>query len=282
MTMATTASEVKESDTHEGKNGGPVREKLAKGNEILRVRAGSVVYGTSTGASDADEMGVCIPPPEYVAGLRHFELYEHHTAWERPGGLRNRSVPGDLDLTIYSARKFLVLAMNGNPSIIEKLFTPHEHVITATTLGRELMELHPHVVSRLAGPRYLRCLHRQRLDLLSHEGKGRDVTRPELVEEFGYDVKFAAHMVRLGFMGRELLETGRLTLPMRGIELEVVRAIRKGEWSMRGCLTLAEDLEYQVGRLQATSQLPAQPDRDRVDAWLVEAHQRHWWLGNLI
>jgi hypothetical protein len=50
--------------------------------------------------------------------------------------------------------------------------------------------------------------------MLSHEGKGRDVTRPELVEKHGYDTKFAAHMVRLGYQGVELLETGRFTLPL--------------------------------------------------------------------
>ena len=36
--------------------------------------------------------------------------YERHTAWDRPGGLANRSGAGDLDVIIYSARKWARLA----------------------------------------------------------------------------------------------------------------------------------------------------------------------------
>ena len=44
-----------------------------------------------------------------------FEQYERHTAWDRPGGVANRSGAGDLDVIIYSARKWARLALDGNP-----------------------------------------------------------------------------------------------------------------------------------------------------------------------
>jgi uncharacterized protein len=47
-----------------------------------------------------------------------FEQYERHTAWDRPGGLANRSGAGDLDVIIYSARKWARLAMAGNPTVL--------------------------------------------------------------------------------------------------------------------------------------------------------------------
>ncbi len=86
----------------------------------LRVQVGSGVHGTSVdGQDDRDEMGICFEPPEFVTGLARvprgtgvtaatipFDQYERHTAWDRPGGLANRSGPGDFDVIIYSARKW--------------------------------------------------------------------------------------------------------------------------------------------------------------------------------
>ena len=72
---------------------------------ILRVQVGSGVHGTTVaGQDDRDEMGLCLEPPQFVTGLARvpsgvnglgpsvrFEQYERHTAWDRSGGLANRS-----------------------------------------------------------------------------------------------------------------------------------------------------------------------------------------------
>jgi hypothetical protein len=103
--------------------------KIAEKGMILRVQVGSGVHGTSiTGQDDRDEMGLCLEPPQFVTGLARvpngtgslvpsvrFEQYERHTAWDRPGGLATRSGAGDLDVIIYSARKWARLALAGNP-----------------------------------------------------------------------------------------------------------------------------------------------------------------------
>jgi hypothetical protein len=54
----------------------------------------------------------------------------------------------------------------------------------------------------------------QRQRLVGERGQ-RDVNRVELIERFGYDTKYAMHMLRLGHQGVEFLESGRLTLPIR-------------------------------------------------------------------
>src|ERR1700734_3524898 len=93
---------------------------IAEAGMILRVQVGSGTHGTSvSGQDDRDEMGLCLEPAEYVTGLARvpagnvadgatveFEQYERHTAWDRPGGVKNRSGAGDLDVIIYSARKW--------------------------------------------------------------------------------------------------------------------------------------------------------------------------------
>lgn len=248
-----------------GKHATDEKRRIALGGTILRCQVGSGVHGTSIkGHDDRDEMGIAIEPPEYVVGLRRFEQYEYHTAWERPGGLANRSGPGDLDETIYSARKWMRLALNGNPTVLLPLFVPESEIVLITTLGRELRDLTPVIVSRQAGHRFAGYLQAQRRGLLSHDGKGRDVTRPELIEQYGWDTKFGGHMVRLGYQGIELLETGRITLPMPEPERAIVREIRTGGISMTDALRLAEEQEGRIRELIAESRLPCARARVRA------------------
>jgi hypothetical protein len=252
--------------------------KIAGNGTILRCLVGSGIHGLSiSDQDDQDEMGICIEPPEYVIGLRQFEQYEYHTAWERPGGRRERSGPGDLDEVVYSLRKYMRLALNGNPTILLPLFAPDEFLITATGLGRELRELaRPVILSRQAGQRFAGYLNAQRRSLLSHEGKGRDVTRPELIEKYGFDTKYCGHMVRLGLQGAELMETGRITLPVPEPWRTRIRDLRTGGYTMQWALEVTDELEQRIRYAIPSSPLPEQPDREAADAWLTGAYQRAW------
>lgn len=89
-----------------------------EGCTILRTVVGSTVHGISiAGTDDRDEMGICVEGPEYLLGLHHFEQYVFRT---QPEGVR--SGPGDLDLTIYSLRKWCRLAVKANPTVLLPLF----------------------------------------------------------------------------------------------------------------------------------------------------------------
>jgi uncharacterized protein len=264
------------------KNGGPEYKRIAEHGQILRVRTGSVVHGISTESSDRDEVGVCIPPPEYVLGLRKFEQYQYRDAAERTGKFDAPSKPGDLDLTVYSLQKFVHLALNGNPSMIELLFTPPGHVLYDWAIGRDLMQLYPHIVSMEAAPRYLGYLMAQRRSMMSNNGKGRDVTRPQLVAKYGFDTKYAGHMIRLGMQGVELIQTGRITLPMDPKQASIILGIRQGQYSLDWCLLYAASLEEQIKALTHAKLIPDHPDREAMDRWLIAAHMEHWEKKGLV
>jgi hypothetical protein len=84
------------------------------------------------------------------------------------------------------------------------------------------------------------------------------------------------HMLRLGYQGRELLETGRISLPMREEERRRVFAVRKGEPEFNDVLTEIGELERRLEDLLGTSPLPPVPDYDRVNAFLVDAYRTAW------
>ncbi len=70
--------------------------------------AGSHLYGTDTQESDIDYRGVCLMPPWILLGLGEFEQIQTETS----------------DDVIYGLNKFLRLALDANPSILDILFAP--------------------------------------------------------------------------------------------------------------------------------------------------------------
>lgn len=252
---------------------GSPRQRIAERGLILRAVVGSEVHGIAVaGQGDRDEMGVCVEPPETVAGLSRFE---HYTFRTQPDGAT--SGPGDLDLVVYGLRKFARLAASGNPTVLLPLFVPEEFVCYADDLGRELRANRHLFLSRQAGARFRGYLESQRRGLMGlRSGGSRNQGRADLRERYGFDAKFAAHMVRLGLQGAELLRTGEIALPMAEPDRTWLWELRQGRHTKQEALDRAAELEAEISSLMATSPLPERPDAAALDAWLVDAHRRHW------
>jgi predicted nucleotidyltransferase len=78
---------------------------------VFMTRAGSHMYGTNIATSDIDKRGVCVPPRIVLMGFaRNFRIQEF---------------PGE-DTVVYALQKFLELATDCNPNIIELLFAPED------------------------------------------------------------------------------------------------------------------------------------------------------------
>ena len=169
------------------------------------------------------------------------------------------------------------LVGNSNPTILLLLFTPDEQLVTCDELGRELRALAPAIVSRRAQGPYLGYLQAQKQRLTGERGQKR-VHRPELGAMYGFDTKYAMHMVRLGFQGVELLTTGRLSLPMQEPARTFLLDVRRGKVSEQECLERAGELEQQLTELASASPLPPEPDDERVESWVLSAYRRRWGL----
>ena len=253
---------------------------------ILRVQVGSGVHGTAvSGQDDRDEMGLCLEPPQFVTGVARlpsgtgsgtvlFEQYERHTVWDEPGGLANRSGAGDLDVIIYSARKWARLALAGNPTVLLVLFVGDPDVVFRNEAGMELVDNAHRFASRQAADRFLGYLQSQRGAMTGEIGA--HTNRPELVAVHGYDTKFAMHALRLGFQGIEFVSTGRITLPIPEPHLSYLRAVRKGEVTLAEVTKAIADAEAQLQSARESSQLPKQPDHDWVNGWLHRSYLRQW------
>lgn len=268
---------------------------IADAGLILRAVVGSTAHGLHVpGTDDHDEMGICVEPPERVIGLRPFEQYIYRSAEERRKhspeadqrytGRTPPSEPGDLDLVVYSLRKYVRLVTAGNPTVILLLFA---QPTMDTVEGRKLRDNAHLFASKEAGLRFLGYLKAQRERLLGLRGQMR-VTRTELIQKHGYDTKYAMHATRLGYQGIEYLSTGKLTLPMVGEGRDVCMATRRGEYELPEVIANIQALERELcqltlgsddfhGKLAAGwSPLPEHPDKDAIDRLLVELYSNAW------
>lgn len=255
---------------------------MAIDNTILRVVTGSELYGTKVGdgLSDRDEIGICIEDKEYVYGLQKFDQYVYRDAAVRAGETGQpkytaKSQPGDLDLTIYSLKRFLGLVVNGNPTLALIMYTPVSAQLLRSRYGDELLSLAPKLACVSTGKRFLHYMYDQKERLLGRRGQ-KDINRPELVALHGYDTKYAGHVVRLGFQGREYLKTGHITLPMPETERQFVLDVRNGKFTLKDLEYVISDLDGQLEKLLTTSLLRKRPDVQAIDRFLVDVYQRYW------
>ncbi len=100
--------------------------------------------------------------------------------------------------------------------------------------------------------------------------------RKRMVRRYQYDVKNAAHLIRLLRMGAEFLATGRLQV-YRTADAEELKKIKRGGWTLEQVKAEAERLFGVVKEARAQSPLPERPDTAAANALLVRMHRE--WLA---
>lgn len=105
---------------------------------ILKVRHGSHAYGLNVETSDVDLKGVCIEPLEYHLGFA--KRFEQH--------IQEASKGHPHDLVIFSFKKFVKLASDCNPNVIEVLFVDEDDVLYVDDFGRELLNFRNNFISK--------------------------------------------------------------------------------------------------------------------------------------
>jgi hypothetical protein len=140
---------------------------------IYLTRHGSHAYGTATATSDVDVKGVAVPPRAYYHGfVQRFEQAECD----------------DPDMVIYELRKFMQLAADCNPSVIEVLFTDGSDHLGVTPLGERLLASREVFLSKKARHTFTGYAMAQLRRLEAHHRWASDPPKaPPHREDFGLD-----------------------------------------------------------------------------------------------
>lgn len=105
-------------------------------NKIYHCMVGSKLYGTNTPESDDDFSGIFIAPKEFYLGLNKVEEVDCSFTSKRDDGKNDTDA---IDFKLYELRKFMKLAMENNPNILEHLFCNSEHIIDISAAGLNLL-----------------------------------------------------------------------------------------------------------------------------------------------
>jgi predicted nucleotidyltransferase len=229
---------------------------------------GSELHGAKVkNTDDLDIYGAYLEPPELVLGLERSEFYVWSTA-----GNERRNGPDDIDVCLYSLRKWAGLAAKGNPTALHFLFSPNYASNTEPWQG--VLQHREIFLSRKAASQF-RGFADAQLRRLQGIGTGKKGQRHELIGEHGYDIKAAMHVIRLLNEGIELMRSGTITLPRP--EKDLLVTIRSGKYgSLERVLTLANEMFVQLEQAEAASKLPDAVDRAKISTLLSETYLRHW------
>jgi predicted nucleotidyltransferase len=93
--------------------------------------------------------------------------------------------------------------------------------------------------------------------------KTRNPARAKLEAEFGYDLKHATHLIRLGRMCLEILR-GEGVIVKRP-DREELLAIRNGAWTYDQVVNYAEQMDAEAKELYEKSPLPRSPDVKKLN-----------------
>jgi uncharacterized protein len=237
---------------------------------ILSFIGGSALHGAQQSTStDVDYYGVYVEPPEISLGIDK----EDHFVWSS-AGTQVRNSHGDVDVCYYSLRRFAELCAKGNPTILSFLFAPNLLAGTSNAVTWQIVLDNRERL--LAVSHYEKFIHYGRAQLARMKGeRNLKVQRPELVEKYGYDTKFAMHSVRMMVECRDLLTVGAVQFPSS--ELELLLKIRNGEVTQQWVEDEVSRRIAECDELAKTCNvLPSTLDRKAIGDLLSEAYLTHW------
>lgn len=237
---------------------------------MVIVETGSVAHGISVGGSDFDYTVIRLESwTEFVNGPGDRQSMQVRT---QPDGERSRM--GDIDLSVYTLRKFAHLAMSGNPSILSALWSP------TTFLPRDLWShfratMQGYVPAVSAGQAFLGYMRQQMERWLGTRGQ-KNVNRPELVAQYGFDVKYAAQIIKLGHQGITFMETGIVEIPISEPTATEIKSLRTGGYTETQALDWAKGVEARLKQAINRSSLPERPNQIGIQHLVASTYGQHY------
>lgn len=230
------------------------------GGLILLGYRGSIAHGTyvppqaKCGIDDKDIMGIYVPDLRYYLGFKTKDVYEKmYNEW---------------DIVCYEIRKMFNLLLKSNPNVLSLLWVNQESIIYENEIGREIRRNRDLFSSKkiyhsFTGYAYGQLKRMEQFEHLGYMGE----KRKQLVSQFGYDCKNAAHLIRLLRMGIEFLNEGKLFVKRE--DAKQLIQIKNGEWSIDQVKLEADNLFLLAREAYIRSILPNEPNYEEIENLLI-------------
>jgi predicted nucleotidyltransferase len=234
-------------------------------NRLLHLFAGgSNQHGARIpGKNDLDIAGVFIEPPLFALGIDKFEHFVTSTGEEH-----EKNTPDDVDVALYSLRKWAFLAAKGNPTVLSYLFMP----CSFRGVWNDVIVLDRHVfLASSHAKAFLGMGDNQYRRLRGELGSGKHGQREN---PLGWDTKAGMHMIRMMHECLEMLTEGTMTFPRP--EVDVLLDIRQGKWTRQRVESEYLELRENVTVAEQKSSLPRTVSRSAISQVVAEAYLRYY------
>jgi predicted nucleotidyltransferase len=245
------------------------------------VLMGSEAYGVSSGDSDRDIYGFCIPPKHVVfphlAGeilgfgrqKKRFEQYQQHHVYD-PDALGGRGV--EYDFSIYNIVKYFQLCMDNNPNMLDSLFVPERCVLYSTKIG-DMVRTERRIFLHKGSWFKLKGYSFGQMRKMKNKTPEPGSKRYEDIQKHGFDQKYAYHIVRLLNEAEQILIEHDLEIDRNR---EQLKAIRNGEWTQEQVVEYFHRKEAELETAYTTSSLRHSPDEDQIKALLLSCLEEYY------
>jgi hypothetical protein len=214
---------------------------------VYRVTVGSRAFGLATESSDEDRRGVFLPPAEW------------HWALTKPPEQVEFFSAG-VEEVDWEIEKFVRLALQANPNILETLWSPA--VLHADETGDALRAIRTGFLSR--------HLYRTYSGYVLSQFR---LMKKGFATDRRYKPKHAMHLIRLLHSGIHALRTGDIRVDV-GEHRNELLAIRHGEVPFETVEARALELDRVFREAFETTKLPEKPDTERANRFLIGARRR--------
>lgn len=319
---------------------------------LIKAQAGSHLFGTNSPSSDKDYKGVYLPTAEQIL-LGTYPLSVQHTT----GDSESKNSKDDIDVELYSFKKFLKMVSNGDTAALELLFTPEDMIIEKDPIWDEILEVRDKLLSSKVsamigyarqqankygikgsrmgelskvievlktaekateGPKmkhnweYLQeeLKHYEHVHFMTLSAKaegGPEVPAIDILgKKFDYHCRFdyvlqilttmyrnfgqrareakknggidwkaLSHAVRVSIQGIELLEHGKITLPLKESDKNLVKSIKYGKLDYSGVVQpMLETFLDVLEKNKDNSKLPEKVDEEFIKELTIKYHRR--------
>jgi predicted nucleotidyltransferase len=246
-------------------------------NTMYETIVGSVAYGVADEFSDYDVTGFFVPP---VADLfphlsGHILGYDKDVrapkAWQQHH-IMDEDKGREYDLNIYSITVYFRLCMENNPNMVTTLYTPRMCVLHSTNLSEMVRSKRDLFLHKKCWPKYKGYAYQQLHKMKTkcpEDGSKRDLLR----KKYGYDVKFAYHLVRLLLEAETIMTEGTMNITRHA---EHLKAIRRGEVTQQEVFDWAASKEKHLEKVYEESTLREFPAREEIKQLLLDCLEHHY------
>lgn len=217
---------------------------------------GSKLYGIATENSDTDIKGWGFEAEDEIYGQRVRKQQDLENGVE--------DGPAKVEGTIYTLRRYLLLCLKSNPTVCELAFAaPEYHIHKSDPIAEEVNEfVRNNLITKHLFKAYS-AYHRAQMRKM--ESMQRTGKRKDIVDQYGYDLKFCSHAYRLSRQCIEMLESGKMYPTMTEKDKAICLAIRAGEYTKEQAVSLLKSVDEGMYEAYKKTSIPDAPSFQKVN-----------------